>query len=315
MRLPALTQNLSLKLFSLVVSVLLFLFVSIESATPVDVDFRVEYRTADDIMIVGDAPTVLHTTLRGPWATFRSYDIAEIHPVVIDVMDAGPGTIRRSISTSDVDPPGGMSVVAVRPSELELTLDRKVERQVPVQVDIVGRPAVGYELEAVDVSPARVRVSGPTASMQAIDYLYTRSVNVEGRQDDFTAEVDVRTPPVPLRLKDKRVSVTVRIFEELVTRSFDGLPVRLVGAPAGTRAVPETVSVKLKGPRNLVESLDPELLEPYVEAQPELDEGLAQFEKAVGLRGNPERTQWIGTAPRVQIIVPKSKVKKPSKRK
>ena len=39
--------------------------------TPVEVDFRVEYRTADDIMVTNDAPTTLRITLQGPLAAFR----------------------------------------------------------------------------------------------------------------------------------------------------------------------------------------------------------------------------------------------------
>jgi YbbR domain-containing protein len=217
--LSSFTENLSLKLFSLAVSVMLFLFVSVESATPVDVDFRVEYRTADDIMIVGEAPALVHATLRGPWATFRRYEPNELKPVVIGLTDAGPGTVRHQVDTADIIAPGGMTVVAVRPSELQLLLDRKTERRVPVQVDLVGRPAFGYELESVTPKPRELRVIGPAREMQSLDFVFTRPVDVEGRQADFTAEVDAKAPPPPLRLKDKKVAVAVRVVEETTSRS------------------------------------------------------------------------------------------------
>jgi len=315
MRLSFVTQNLTLKLFSLVVAILLFLFVSIESATPVDVDFRLEYHLPDDMLMVGDAPAVVHTTLRGPWAAFRSYDITELKPVVIDLQDAGPGSLRRAIDTSEVTPPGGMTVVAVRPAELDLTLDRRIERQVVVQPDIVGQPELGYELGTVEVNPARVRVSGPTKRMETLDAIATREVDVGGKRDEFTVEVELKPPLAPLRIKDKRVTVTVRFVEELVTRSFEDLPVRIDNAPNGTEVVPNRVTVKLKGPRNLVEAIDPATLEPYVDVHPEIDEGATDFDKAVSLPANPERTQWIGTAPKVQVHVAKGKAKKPAPRK
>ena len=312
--LSSLTENLSLKLVSLAVSVMLFLFVSVESATPVDVDFRVEYRTADDIMIVGEAPSVVHATLRGPWATFRRYDPNELKPIIIDLSDGGPGTVRHQVDTADIIAPGGMTVVAVRPSELQLLLDRKTERRVPVQVDLVGRPAFGYELESVTPKPRELRVIGPAREMQSLDFVFTRPVDVEGRQADFTAEVDAKAPPPPLRLKDKKVAVAVRVVEEMVTRSFDDLAVSVDNAPAGTRAEPERVSVVLKGPRSIVDTLDPKTLVPYVDAQPELDGGVPVFQKAADLRGRPDRAQWIGTAPTIQVTVPKNKLPK-TKRK
>jgi YbbR domain-containing protein len=288
--------------------------VSIESATPVDVDFRIEYRTADDIMVMGEAPALVHTTLRGPWATFRSYDPAELKPVVIDLSDAGPGTIRHQLDTADIEPPGGMTVVAVRPSEVELTLDRKVERRVAVEVDLVGSPADGFELEGVTAQPAGARVIGPARDMETIERVFTRPVDVEGRQDDFTAEVDLRSPQLPLRLRDRRVTVGVRIHEELITRAFDDLPVKVEGGPAGARAVPDKVSLKLKGPRLLVEALDPKTLVPFVDLSTGPVGAETPLERTVDLRGRPERAQWIGAAPTVQIILPKPRPSAPKRK-
>ncbi len=312
MRLAFLTENLTLKLFSLAVAVLLFLFVSVESATPVDVDFRLEYRTADDIMIVGKAPDKLHTTLQGPWATFRSFDINELKPVVIDLTTAGPGSMRYSLDTTDVDPPGGMNVVAITPSEIELTLDRKVERQFLVQVDLIGRPAFGYVLESNDVSPRRVRVNGPASLMQTIDHIYTRPLDIEGKTESFTTDLDLSPPRPPLFLRDRHVTVSVQIAEEFVTRAFDNLPVRAADAPAGTRVTPERVSIKLNGPRSLIESLDAKSLEPYIDVAPEFEAGQTAFDKQLSLRGQPDRTQLVGALPRVQVQLPKGKTKKPA---
>jgi YbbR domain-containing protein len=314
-RLRFLTENLSLKLFSLAVAILLFLFVSVESATPVDVDFLVDYKTADDIMITNDPPQLLHTTLQGPWASLRSFDPAELTPLVIDLTRVGPGTLRRTIETSDIAAPGGMTVVSVRPSEIEIALDRKVERLVSVQVDITGHPAPGYVLEGVQSEPPRARVQGPMSAMQGLEYVYTRALDIDGRTDDFTLELDVKAPAPPLRIRDRRVTVSVQIAEEFVTRSFENLPVQADNAPPGTKLVPDQVSIKLKGPKTVVDALDPTNLQAFVDVQPEYDEGQQAYDKAVKVRGQPERTQWIGQAPKVQVQIPKSRVKKPPTKK
>jgi YbbR domain-containing protein len=310
MRLSFITENLSLKLFSLAVAILLFLFVSVESATPIDVDFRIEYRAADDMTIVGDAPAVLHTTLQGPWATFRSFEIDKLRPVVVDLTSAGPGTMRYSLDTNDVDPPGGMSVVAIRPSEVELTLDRKVERQLPVQVDIVGRPAFGFELGSVEATPRRVRVTGPVTVMQNVDFIYTQPLNVEGHQDDLATELDLRPSLAQLRIKDRRVHVVARINEEFVTRDFENVPVQATEAPIGTRLTPDRIPLRLKGPRNLVDHVDPKALSVSIDLEPELDEGVPTFEKTVRLQGNPDRTEWVGAPAKVQVQIPRTKLHK-----
>ncbi|MBN1960767.1 MAG: hypothetical protein JW841_07450 [Deltaproteobacteria bacterium] len=318
MTLSFITKNITLKLFSLIVASLLFLFVNIESGTSADVDFRLEYHLPDDIIIVGDAPTQLHATLRGPWAAVRSYDIADLKPVIIDIKNAGPGSFRRTIDINEITPPGGMRVISIRPTEIELVLDRRVERQVAVQTDIVGKPDLGYEVAAIETTPEKVWVSGPAKKVETLDAIPTRVIDIEGRREDISVDIEIKPPLAPIRLKEKRVSVTIRIAEELTTRSFENLPVRVDGAPIGISAIPDKVTVKLKGPKNLVENIEPSTIIPYVDITQEINEGALVIDKMVSLQGNPEQTQWIGTAPKVQIIIGKNKnrirKKKPSPR-
>ena len=308
-----LTQDWTLKLFSLGVAILLFLFVTVESATPIDVDFRVEYRTADDIMLTNDAPTTLHTTLQGPWASFRNFDISELEPVIIDLTQAGPGTLRHVIDTDDINPPGGMRVVAIRPSEMEVTLDRRVERLVPVHPDIPERPAFGYEILDVRLVPPRVRVVGPVTRMQSIDFITTRPIDVSGREDDLSLEVDLRPPPPPLRLVDKRVLVFVEIGEEFVQRTFQNVPVRVEGGPRGIRPSVNSVTVTLKGPRRIVDKMDKDHLEAFVNIEAEVSAGETKVEKNIQLRPDlPERTQVVAPIPKIEVQLPPAR--KPRRR-
>ncbi len=306
MRLSQLTENLSLKLFSLAVAILLFLFVSVESATPVDVDFRIEYRTTDDMMVLDEPPQVVHTTLQGPWASFRSFDINELKPVLVDLSGYGPGPTRYSLNTNDITPPGGMTVVAIRPSQLELTLDRKIERQVPVLVDTVGSPAFGYEVGEVTTQPPRVRVSGPAGALQALEYVYTRPVSLDGHNEDFTTEVELKPLPAPLNLKEKRVRATVQIQPEQATRSLN-LPVTVEHAPPGTHVAPATVAITIKGPRQVIDGVTTGKAVAYVELTDDSEQAKGSFDAVVKVRGLPDRVQLSGQVPHVQVKLGKSK--------
>ena len=304
MSLRSLTDDWSLKLFSLGVAVLLFLFVTLENATPVDVDFRVEYRTTEDIMLTNDAPTSLHITLQGPWAAFRSFDINELEPVIIDLSHAEPGPQRHIIEMAAINPPGGMRVVAVRPSEVDIILDRKVERQVPIRPDIPETPAFGYSILDVRMVPQRARVVGPVSKMQSIDFITTRTIDVMGREDDLSLEVDLRPPPPPLRLIDKRVVVFVDIGEEFVDRTFQNVPVKLENAPKGSMVTPPAVALTVKGPRKVVDKLEKESLVAFVDVSSEAADGESNFEKSIQVRPElPERTQLVSPVPKVDIQI------------
>jgi YbbR domain-containing protein len=295
-------EDWSLKLFSLGTAILLFLFVSVENDTPLDVDFRIEYRTADDMMLVSDSPTVVHATLQGPWAKFRSFDISDLEPVLLDFSQQGPGSTRHAITTSSIRPPGGMRVVAVLPAEVEVTLDRRVERQVDVRADIADAPAFGYEVGEVQINPKKVRVVGPAAKMQALEYIATRSLEVDGREDNLTLEVDLRPPSPPMRLIDKHVQAFVVIREEVAQRIFSNVPVLLQGAPKGSSVAPISVNITAKGPRRLLDKAEKIGLAALVDVTQEAEAGDVHVEKPIVLRPElAERIQLVAPVPRVGV--------------
>ena len=109
------------------VATLLFFIVRIESATPVDVDYAITYRLASGVTLQHEAPTHVHVTLQGPWAGFKTFERDELLPVEVDLSKAEPGRVRYILHSSMIAPPWGMKVVAIRPVELDLTLNKQVQ--------------------------------------------------------------------------------------------------------------------------------------------------------------------------------------------
>ncbi len=302
---PGMGRNWALKLFSLAVAIGLWLFVNAEHTASVQVDFRIDYHHADDMMLMGTPPQVLRATLQGPGASLRTYDLADLSPVVLDLRHTEPGTQRLTVDISSLQPPTGLRAVDVWPAEVEVTLERRVERQVPIRPDFLEGPAVGYEILDVRLTPPRARVVGPATKMQDLEAVATRPIDVGGREEDLTLEVDLRPPLSPMQLIDKRVQVFVEVGEEFIQRSFTGVPVRLQGAAAASLYTPREVSFTLKGPRRLVEAIDRDLLEAWVQIGPETGGDGVRMERAVQLKPSlPERTQMMTPVPKITIEAP-----------
>jgi YbbR domain-containing protein len=302
-----LTRDFWLKAFSLGLALALYLFVSVENDRSVEVQFPVEYRTADDIELIGPAPSTITVTIAGPWASVRSYDPAKLVPVRVDLRDAGPGSVRRRIEETDVSAPGGMTVVGINPNQLDITLDRKVERQIPVTVDTGGdHPAFGFEVSSATAEPDRVRVVGPATVMQTIEAIYTRPIELAGREEGFTEEVELRPPVAGVRLRDKLVTVNVEIREEVVTRTVT-VPVRARELPPGTELTmePDNVKIELRGPRRALDAFDKQAAVAYVDITTEVDDGVRDFEKNVFIDGLPERCGLAGAPPTVHVKIGK----------
>ena len=186
-----------------------------------------------------------------------------------------------------------------------MTIDRLVERSIPVEVAIPHRPAFGYEIVEWRVEPTEVKVVGPLSSVMNLDYVQTRSIDVRGREDDLKVDVALRNPAHPMRLATKQVFVSIDIDEEVVPRIFREVPVKVEVDGQVLETNPSTVMLRVSGPRRLVDAMKTTALKATVDVKEELAEGLKTFEKTVELRtALPERTQLVAPIPRVVVSVP-----------
>ena len=300
-----LRHNLVLKFTSLVVATILFLILNAESSTPVEVEFPVEYRVSEPVMILGTPPQRLSATIQGPFTKFQTFDISKMKPVVVDLENYNePGVVRHGVSLSDIEAPVGMKAIAFRPSEWDVKLDRRVERAIPVDPSLPHRPAEGYEIVAVRIDPPEVRVSGPGSMLVDIDYVQTRPVDISGRTEDLTLDVGLRNPSHPLRLMRRDVRVTVEIAEEIVQRIFRSVPVGVLEDEVGATVNPGTVTLMLKGPKLALDAMVADELRAMVSVADAREKGLKKVERSVELRSAlPDRTQLVAPTPRVEVLL------------
>ncbi|MBC7792483.1 MAG: hypothetical protein H7Z43_02145 [Clostridia bacterium] len=306
-RFAFLFANLPLKVFSLVLAAALYAFVTIESGRSVDVEFPIEYLTADDIDLIGEFPHTITVTLAGPWASIRTYDSSKFQPVRVDLRDNGPGPVLRNIQEREVNPPGGMSVVAITPNEVQVTLARKVERQVAIAVDVgIDKPPYGYEIAGTTTEPEKVRIIGPNGVVQQIDSVFTRPIEVAGHEETFTENAELRAPSPSIRLRDKSVTVTVEIREEMTTRVVTvPMDARQGALPTEVLIEPSTVKLELRGPRRLLDAFDKSSVTAYVDITSDLQDGVREVERNVIVEGLHEKIVMSPSPSSVHVKVVK----------
>ena len=82
---------------------------------------------------------------------------------------------------------------------------REVERELIVEPQLSGKPATGFEVKEVQVTPARVRVFGAASHVNAIEKAPTETISVEGRRESF----DV--PRTAIHFSDPKVAALDRV--------------------------------------------------------------------------------------------------------
>lgn len=297
-------DNLPLKAFSLLLAVLLYMFVSVEADSQVDVQFPVDYVLDEDEIMVGTYPTAVRATLSGPWASFWTYDTNDLDTIIVDLRGVEPGDGKHRIDFSDVNPPTGTTLLSIEPQEFELSIDKLITRELPVIDNVIDRPPDGFKISEVHLTPNKVEVEGPASMLQTLTFVKTRPIDASEKTESFELSVDLQGLPAPQRLKTRRVLARVEIAEEFVERAFLARVEVRPETVTGT-VVPAEVRVELRGPMRFVNQLSDKDIVAFVDVAEAAKDGTRTVEKPYEIDKSflPERTTLRGTPVPVKVRI------------
>jgi YbbR domain-containing protein len=299
----ALFDNVPLKFLSLVLAVTVFLLVNTDEEREIRVRAFLEYKYPADKVLISDRVEEVALTIKGPWRRLRDFDERELDRVRLDLTAAETGEIR--ITNDLISLPPGLKVVSVTPPSVRVAFDKRVEKTVEVTAVTAGRPQHGYIVSEQKVVPATVKVRGGERLLAALTHVRTHEVSVQSRTESFEAQIDLAAPAGVEVDAGLRVTVAVRIEEELVTKRLPGLPIAVRGDgvdPARWAIEPARVEVTLTGAVLAIENVQDKLA-PYVKLGP-TDKGAREVEvtldgipPGVGKRISPERVKVVPVKP------------------
>jgi YbbR domain-containing protein len=259
-------HNPLLKLVSLVLAIALFFLVNTDRDAIIGVNVNVSYQLPDDRVLVSEPVHQVRLSIRGPWRRIKRFDEREIGGITLDLtnMRSGPYTFPED----SIDLPEDLTLLSINPPTIELEVEPRLQKTVPVKVNVVGEPARGYEVQRVSPKPSQVTIRGAKSWVSGTEVVLTRELRLDGRSESF---IDVllleppRTEPRGLiEIADRTpVEVEVALAPEMGTRVLTGVPVEIVagegvGAAVGERFTtePATVDVVLHGPLLVIEDFD-----------------------------------------------------------
>lgn len=208
-----LLSNLRLKLIALVFATTLWFFVAGQSTTEVALFVPLGFKEIPSEMAVTGGPSEeVEVRVMGPRFFINNLTPSQL-TAEVDLSSAREGQNTLKIQNDDVVAPIGLTVLRVRPSSVNVRLERLVKAELPVRPVITGRPANGYVVAEATVYPKVVLVTGTRKGIGGTAFVRTRNVDVGGldRSKSFTAELD--TDDAEYRSIDPdsvRVTITVR---------------------------------------------------------------------------------------------------------
>ena len=174
-----------LKLAALALSATLWTVISLEEPATHLEDIRLDLTLAPDDALVRPLPPI-QALLAGPRREFLKLPTPLVIRASVPARAGGEGdsaTRHLVISPSDVQLPRDVNVTVqeIQPRDIEVVLDRRVERLVPVAVRATVEPRAGYALDGpVRAAPPRVAVSGARSVVAGLDSVNTAPLEVRG---------------------------------------------------------------------------------------------------------------------------------------
>lgn len=123
---------------------------------------------------------------------------------------------------------------------------------------ITGKPADGYQVLGVTVTPSEVTACGKLEDLEALESLFlSQPVSVDRLTEPLVQVMKVRKPTELTQLKPDSVTLLVDIGPVIESRTFESLPVSVTNVSAELTASlrQATASVTVTGPKLVLEQI------------------------------------------------------------
>ena len=191
-------DNLGLKLAALLLAVLVYLNVYLDRPAEATLSFPVQVTgLGDSLSLSGPVPATVQAQVRGSGKQLLRLRVTE-PPYRVPLEGIGPGIVTRQVGAGDLPLAGyeGVEVShVIGPSPIELRIERKVSRRVPVAPRLEGSvPGDTGRALVPTAEPESVLVTGPLSAVAALqfvsEFLYPGRDPLDHRHDRRPEEHD-----------------------------------------------------------------------------------------------------------------------------
>lgn len=264
-------ENLHWKLIALVFSVTMWLIVS-TSTTPVEVPREVAVELKDlpaDLIRISDLVNKIDIRISGPISVVNNIKSEDLS-YKINLANAVPELNTYSVLGSGIQGlPGSVKVSSISPSQITIMFDERVEKDnVPVSIETKGAPRIGFEIGEMTVLPPLVTIGGAKYQVEQTTSVPTEVIDLAGRDQTFTVNAGLNVIGTYVDVPGQsEVAVKIEVRPIITTRRFDKVPIRVVNTTLAFAVTPATVSFDVMGTMLAVESIAPEDLKVFVDAE------------------------------------------------
>jgi YbbR domain-containing protein len=226
--LAVITRDPMRKIFAIIFAFGLWIYVAIGNNYSYQRGIKISYANLPDSFLIVDSISKIDVTFSGRGGAL--FTIWAAPPKAqCDLRDKDIGEI--TISPEELRIPVGYGPLRIdyNTAAFNVTIDKKIEKEVKITVPIRGALKQGYAINRVSVLDT-VHVLGPQKTLQNLTEIATETLSVRNRSTSFEKELRLEIPSTLLSVTRKSVNVTVDIGPT-IQKTLTFVPLILVYSP------------------------------------------------------------------------------------
>jgi YbbR domain-containing protein len=175
---------------------------------------------------------------------------------VLDLSKVNIGVNTIPIRKALVPFPKGVTILKINPDIIVVKVEQEITKNLPVLISLTGKPAKGFAVVGTRAEPASVLLRGSVDALGSMDKVSTKQLDITGLTGSFKKKVALDLKESLKRANSSEIILAhVVIRERVVDKIFKNIHVIGKQTPYKYRITPTTITLKVKGPSNLIENL------------------------------------------------------------
>jgi len=209
-----LTENITLKISAVLISIFLWFFVTSRGQSEINFEVPLEYKNIPaDMGIVNGGVKNVTVTVRGQERTMKNLKASDVR-VYVDLEKAKNGEETFYLKTDDVKLPYSLSATNVVPSSVRIKLDETVSMAVQVKPVLSGEPESRFFVSSIKVDPKNVALKGLKSEVRRLRVVKTEVLDITDLNKTLTQEASIDTGGANVSPEPGTVKVTIYITEK-----------------------------------------------------------------------------------------------------
>jgi YbbR domain-containing protein len=206
-----LVENLGLKIAAILLSIVLWFFVTSRGQSEISIDVPLELKNMPQgLELVNHMTKTVNLNIKGQERFIKNVSASNVR-VSLDLSKAKRGEGTYYINREDIKLPRSITVTNINPPSVRVTTEETVSKAVKVVPVIIGEPQRGFYLKSAEVLPDSIVIEGVRSEVAKVSALKTEPLDITGFSETVAQSLRIDTTGRNIRTKIPDVRVSVEI--------------------------------------------------------------------------------------------------------